>query len=145
MSLDEKDFEILSELERDSSQSLRKLARKTGIPMATVHYRTGAMQKQGVILNYTINVDNKKVGKSVLAFTLIEAQAGLKNKGLSNIGKAISRIEEVEGVHLITGIYDIIAVVRAKDIDHLSNVVLTKIREINGVSKINTMLALSSV
>src|SRR3989344_7924816 len=145
MSLDEKDFEILSELERDSSQSLRKLARKTGIPMATVHYRTGAMQKQGVILNYTINVDNKKVGKSVLAFTLIEAQAGLKNKGLSNIGKAISRIEEVEGGHLITGIYDIIAVVRAKDIDHLSNVVLTKIREINGVSKINTVLALSSV
>jgi len=145
MHTDEKDFEILSELEKDSSQPLRKLARKTGIPMATVHHRIRAMKKQGVILNYTVKVDNRKVGKSIHAFTLIEAQAGLKNRGLMNIGKAISRIAEVEGVYVTTGIYDIIAEVRAKDMDHLSDVVLKKIREIDGVSKISTMLTLVDI
>ena len=145
IALDAKDFQIISELERDSNQSLRKIAKKTGIPMATVHHRIEILKKTGVILNYTVNVDKKKTGQSVLAFTLIEAQAGLKNKGLIKIGEAVSRIPEVEGVYLVTGIYDIIAVVRAKDIDHMSDVVLKKIREIDGVSKINTMLTLSSV
>ena len=113
--------------------------------MATVHHRIRAMRKQGLILNYTVNVDKKKVGKAVHAFTFIEAQAGLKNKDLMKIGKAISHIKEVEGVYVVTGIYDIIAEVRAKDIDHLSDVVLKKIREVEGVSKINTMLTLANI
>ena len=78
----------------------------------------------------------------MLAFMLVETEAGLREKGLVNVGEEFSKIPEVEHVYILTGIFDLLVQVRARDMDHLSELVLRKLRQVQGVSKVNTMLSM---
>ena len=142
MELDERDLELLSALKEDSSQSLRQLSKRTGIPMATVHHRIIALRRGGVILKYTVELDQKKMGLPVLAYMLIETDAGIKERDLVKIGESIAKIPEVKHVHILTGVFDIMAQVQVRDMEHLSQIVLRRIREVNGISKVNTMISM---
>ena len=57
--------------------------------------------------------------------------------------KTISRMEGVKAVYTVTGAHDIIAHVEAEDIKKLSDLLLTKIRSIDGVIKTMTSIVLS--
>ena len=57
--------------------------------------------------------------------------------------KTISRMEGVKAVYTVTGAHDIIAHVEAEDIKKLSDLLLTKIRSIDGVIKTLTSFVLS--
>ena len=47
--------------------------------------------------------------------------------------KTITRMEGIKGVFLVTGVYDLIVHVAAKDLAHLGEVILSNIRAIDGV------------
>ena len=57
--------------------------------------------------------------------------------------KTIARMEGVKSVYTVTGSHDIIAQVEAEDINSLSDLILTKIRSIDGVLKTMTSIVLS--
>lgn len=72
------------------------------------------------------------------AFIMIETEAGKANK-------VVTALKEVEGVttaDLVTGPYDIIAVVEEQRLDEIGNIVTGKIQVIPSVSRIVTCLAL---
>jgi DNA-binding Lrp family transcriptional regulator len=58
--------------------------------------------------------------------------------------KTITRMEGIKGAYLVTGVYDLIVHVAAKDINHLGEVILSNIRAIDGVTQTMTCLVLSS-
>jgi DNA-binding Lrp family transcriptional regulator len=57
--------------------------------------------------------------------------------------KTIARMDGVKAVYTVTGAHDIIAHVEAEDIQSLSELVLSKIRSIDGVIKTMTSVVLS--
>jgi len=57
--------------------------------------------------------------------------------------KTITRITGVKEVYAVTGVYDIIAHVVSEDIDTLSDLIVSKIREIDGVTRTMTCIALN--
>ena len=57
--------------------------------------------------------------------------------------KTISRMPGVKAVYTVTGAHDIIAHVEADDIQNLSDLILSKIRSIDGVIKTMTSIVLN--
>jgi len=58
--LDKKDHQILFELDRDSRQSISKLAKKTRLSRDVVNYRIKQLEKEGIIQKYITIVDFTK-------------------------------------------------------------------------------------
>ncbi len=60
---------LLIELLRNSKQSDRKLAKKLGVSQPTITRTRGKLEHEGLIRNYTIIPDFKKLGFEIIAFT----------------------------------------------------------------------------
>lgn len=61
--MDEKDKILLNELKKDSKRSVQELSKSTKIPSTTVYNRIKQLEKDGIIKQYTVKLDNKKIGK----------------------------------------------------------------------------------
>ena len=66
--VDNKDLLILDALKRNAKAPIAQIAKETGLPGTTVHNRIMKLNKEKVIKGYTIKVDNKKLGKGILAY-----------------------------------------------------------------------------
>ena len=78
--LDNKDLKILEVLKVNSRLSTQKIAKKTLIPITTVHNRMKKLEKEGIIKGYTVILDYKKLGKPILSFILISVVYSSFNK-----------------------------------------------------------------
>ena len=68
--LDEKDKQILKELQKDCKQTFKELAKKLKLPETTVKRRVGKLEKNKVIVGYHAVLNPRKVGKTVAAFSI---------------------------------------------------------------------------
>src|SRR3954465_6685512 len=64
-SLDKQDLILLSELQRDSRQTVQQLAEAAGLSSTPAGKRIKEMEATGVIRGYTALVDREKVGLSL--------------------------------------------------------------------------------
>ena len=71
------------------------------------------------------------------AFVLIETAVG-KNK---EVVAALNRLEGMKSVDVVTGPYDVIAVVEGVDLNAIGDLVTGKIHPITGISRTVTCLA----
>ena len=72
----------------------------------------------------------------VKAYVLVAVEGVDVNK----VAKEMTDLDEIENVHLIYGEYDIIAVVRAKNLIDLKDLALEKIGKVKGVIKTSTLI-----
>lgn len=140
--LDEKDLSILEVMRENAKLSMNKIARKTGIPLATVHHRIKKLERDGIIQKYTIILDKKKLGKKMVAYVLIKATPKSDHIKLMN---AVSKHPTIEFASAVTGAFDVILLVRVADIEELNAVVLKYLRTFDEVSETQTMIAYESV
>ncbi len=148
MELDEKDLDILNVLKVNSKLSTQKIAKKIGIPITTVHNRIKKLEKEAIIRNYTVNLDNKKLGKNIAAYILIAVDYKLLKEIKSSqyeLAKKIKTNTSVEEASMVTGAFDILIKVRATDVDHLSEFVTKYLRNVEGVEKTQTAVILNEV
>ncbi|MGI0070013.1 MAG: Lrp/AsnC family transcriptional regulator [Nitrosotalea sp.] len=110
MSLDEIDERILAELSKNSRRSYNQLADILGISPNTVLKRIKNMESQGIIKNYSLVVDHKKLGYDVTAIIEIT----VKEK-LAEIEKKLAQIPNIYEVYDITGTSDCIVVASFKN------------------------------
>lgn len=144
MNLNEKSKLILRELWLDSSQSIREIAEKLGMPRTTVQERINKMKREGIIKRFTIEVDYSKLGKSTTAFILVSFMPG-PQVSQKELARRISELPDVEEVHLITGEWDILVKVRGSSIKDIGELVVEKIRLMDGVARTVTCAALYTV
>ena len=146
--MDEKDERILDVLKENGKLSTQQISKKTSIPITTVHNRIKKLEKDGIIKNYTIVLDNKKIGKAIAAYVqIIVDYKFLKEKKMSqhDLAKKLKQHEFVEEVAMITGGTDIIIKVRVKNIEELDNFVTQYLRNIEGIEKTQTMVILNEI
>lgn len=129
--IDEKDRRILDVLVEDSDLSIQKISKRTSIPITTVHNRIKRLKKNGVIKNYTVNLDYRKLGKDVLAFILVTVdQKSMASSGMDQfeVLRECKKHSCVEEASLITGRSDILLKARFENLDQLTNFVVKDIR-----------------
>ena len=72
------------------------------------------------------------------AFVLIETVVG-RNKEVVN---ALKQLERAESVNVVTGPYDIIAIIEGETLNDIGDLVTTKIHPIAGISRTVTCLVI---
>jgi DNA-binding Lrp family transcriptional regulator len=75
-----------------------------------------------------------------MAFVLINTEIGAERE----VAKEIIQIEGVEEAYVIYGVYDIIAKVRAENIDKLKEIITLKIRKMSKVRSTLTMIVVEA-
>jgi DNA-binding Lrp family transcriptional regulator len=108
---DEVDFGIIKLLQEDSRLSFGKIAGKLGISVGTAYNRIKILEEKGVLKQYTILIDHYKLGFTMTAIVLIQAEG----THLVELENEIAKMESVISVYDITGDYDIAVVVRSRD------------------------------
>ncbi len=139
MKLDEKDFKILKELQKDCKQSLKKLSRKLKMSITTLYDRIKKLEKQGVIKNYQAIVDSEKTGVGVVSFIFIRMRYHYPDEkeplSQREVAKKLSFIPGVQEVHIISGDWDILVKARGKNIKEIGDIVIDQMRKIKGIDR----------
>ena len=139
--LNEKDLLIINELEKSADFSTKELSRRLGIPPTTIHNRIKSMRKTGVIKRYVAELDYKKIGKSLTAYVLMDIDH-------SQHFDAIRKIQALPFVYSavsVTGQSDVIIKIRVKNPEELGNIVIKRLRKVNGIKKTETMLVIETI
>lgn len=134
MSIDEKDELILEELKKNARKPTKHIAESIDIPRVTVHTRIQKLIERNIIEKFTIITNYKKIGLPVTSFVFISTKTDIE-KNLEKITEQIATIKNVYEVHLISGEWDILVKIRGKTIEEIGEIVIQKIRPINGVAK----------
>lgn len=143
--LDDKDFVLLDELRKNAKQSVFQLAKKTAIPPTTIHNRLKKLRENKIIKGYTVLIDREKIGQNLCALIFIYLDNNLlepasKEGGLA---KQLAKHACVDEVFEMAGTIDVVVKVYGTDIKDITEFVINKIRQIKGVAKTETHVALS--
>ena len=120
---------ILSELSNDASISVPKLAKKINTNTSVVYSRIKRLLKQKLIQRFTIDVNDKELGYGVKSVTGIN----MDSKKRDNIIDSLFRIDGVREISEVTGRFDIMVTMYAKNLNEMHKVVSEKIGKIDGI------------
>jgi Lrp/AsnC family transcriptional regulator, leucine-responsive regulatory protein len=118
--LSQTDARIVGILQSDGRRSYADLGTELGMAGPSAHERVKKLESKGVIRGYRATVDPATVGLHVLAFTWVTQAPGTISQDLTPAFVAIAEIEEC---HYIAGEADYILKIRARDMEHLGEIV----------------------
>ena len=120
---------ILSELSNDASISVPKLAKKINTNTSVVYSRIKRLLKQKLIQRFTIDVNDKELGYGVKSVTGIN----MDSKKRDNIIDSLFSIDGVREISEVTGRFDIMVTMNARNLNEMHKVVSEKIGKIDGI------------
>lgn len=135
---DQLDRDLVALLEANARESTANLARRLGVARTTVLARLARLERDGVIVGYTVRLGQQVTDRSVQAYVgvTIEPKAGRE------VIRRLSRWPEVRQLCSVSGEFDCIAVLRAESMPRL-DALLDEIGEIDGVTKTTTSIVLA--
>ncbi len=136
--IDGKDRAILAELRRDGGLSEQKLAKKTGIPMTTVHNRLVRLKASGILTQYTVRLDFAKLGQPITAYVLVKAAPQADQRKLMEYIATLPNIFEVA---MVTGEFDILMKARVSSMQALNELIVQNLRTQKAVNETRTMIS----
>ena len=139
MSLDRIDAEILRLLQNDARLSNKAIAGKVGLAPSSVHDRVKRLWADGVLTGAHAEVDPKALGVGLEALFFIEL-AKHERATVDRLMEDLLTIPEVRSAHLITGRYDLVVHVAARDTAHLKDLALDRFTSRPGVTRIETSI-----
>ncbi len=135
---DELDMKLLFELTKDGSISVPTLSKKLGINASVLYSRIKRLMKKKLIKKFTVVIDDSLLGIGVKASVGINRDPKLKD----NIHKKMMETPEVISISEVTGRFDIIVKVHAKNLEALHSIVIEKIGKIDGIINTETFVEL---
>lgn len=122
---------------------IARIAKKIQEPSTTIHYNIKKLEKEGAIKAYKAVFDYKKIDQGFCVFVLISL-APDEYGNPERIGKALTKIPEIESVDICTGEWEMILKIRVKDIDEYYNLVKNVISR-KGIAKIKSLTTLKQL
>ena len=135
---DELDMKLLYELTTDGSISVPTLSKKLGINASVLYSRIKRLMKKKLIKKFTIEIDDSLLGIGVKASVGINRDPKFKD----SIHKQLMDTAEVISISEVTGRFDIMIQVYAKNLEALHSVVIEKIGKIEGILNTETFVEL---
>jgi len=114
------DARIVGILQADGRRSYADLGAELGMAGPSAHERVKKLESRGVIRSYRAVVEPSTLGLHVLAFTWVTQAPGTISQDLT---ADFASVPEIEECHYIAGEADYILKIRARDMEHLGEVV----------------------
>ena len=131
-------MKLLFELSKDGNISVPILSKKLGINASVLYSRIKRLVRKKLIKKFTIEIEDSLLGISVKASVGINRDPKFKTQ----IHKKLLEITEVVSIVEVTGRFDIMIRVYAKDLEDLHTVVIEKIGKIEGIQNTETFVEL---
>ncbi|SFN10412.1 Lrp/AsnC family transcriptional regulator [Variovorax sp. OV329] len=137
--MDDTDRQLISLLRDNARISVVELARKLRVARATVQNRMGRLEREGIIVGYTVRLrpDSEQHG--------IRAMMSIAIDGYH--GEAVLRLlrghPAVVALHTTNGRWDLMAELRADTLESF-DALLNSIRAIEGIANTETSILLST-
>lgn len=135
--MDELDFQILRELQKDGAMSLTIIAKKLKVSIGTVRNRLSKLIEENTV-QIIGRVDPDKVGFHTYSRIFISVKPA---KLIQATAKKLSQFPEVSFLALISGKYDLELNVQCRDNKHLIEL-MEKIHAIEGIYETETNMYL---
>jgi len=156
MQLDELDRVLLRSLLANARVPLSEVAKSIGAARTTLSERLDRLEREGVVKGYRADVDLRKLGYKYVAFVLVKVRrtGGLRGDKSNQELLAEKIVEDcytrkglpwVEEAHIITGEYDLLLKVWAREWDELTSFLIKYMPEHNDVLQTHTILVLKTI
>ncbi|HIF52870.1 MAG TPA: Lrp/AsnC family transcriptional regulator [Candidatus Nitrosopelagicus sp.] len=127
--MDKTDLKILSELSNDSSISIPKLSEKINVNTSVVYSRIKRLVKTKLIKKFTIDVNDKELGYTVKSLTGIN----MDSKQRDVVIEELFKIPGVREISEVTGRFDILVIMFAKNLPEMHRLISEEIGKIQGI------------
>lgn len=138
MAKDQIDRDLIALLRANARESTANLARRLGIARTTVVARLARLERDGVIVGYTVKLGQDDQRPKVQAHVGIT----LSPKSSREVIRKLQKIPELLQLCSVSGEFDYIAMLRADTTARL-DALLDEIGEIDGVLKTTTSVVLA--
>ncbi len=135
---DELDMKLIFELTKDGSISVPILSKKLGINASVIYSRIKRLIKKKLIKKFTIVIDDSLLGIGVKASIGINRDPKLKD----TIHKKMLETPDVLSISEVTGRFDMIVDIHAKNLEAMHSIVIEKIGKIDGIINMETFVEL---
>jgi DNA-binding Lrp family transcriptional regulator len=137
--LDDTDRELLALLRSDARMPVATLATKLKVARGTVQNRMKRLERDGVIVGYTVRVKPQAEAHRIRALMTVVVEG---NRG-AEVLHALRGHPNVTGLHSTNGRWDLVAELRADSLEAFDRA-LGNIRLIDGIASTETSLLLST-
>ncbi len=138
MPRDDLDRNLLALLEANARESTANLARRLGVARTTVLARLARLEREGVIVGYTVRLGHHGADRTVQAYVGIVTDP----KKAKDVVRRLGRLPELRQLASVSGEFDYIALLRADSTPRL-DALLDEIGEIDGVVKTTSSVVLA--
>lgn len=142
--LSDLDHAILRELQADGRLSNADLARRINLSPPATHTRVKRLEQLGYIRQYTALVDREKLGYDLLCFVQVTIQLHQPEQ-VRSFPEHIHQLPEVLECHHVTGDYDYLLKIIARNRKELEHFLMERLTPIPGVARIQTNVVLDEI
>ncbi len=142
--MDRLDTRILSILQKDGQISMARLSEQVGLSLSACHRRVKMLETDGKISHYEARLNRKLVGLEIQVF--IEAKlVSQRREDIEAFEGSIHEMPEVLECHLISGEFDYLIRVAARNTEDYETLYRERLTLIPSVAQMKTLLCLSTV
>ena len=140
--IDEIDATIVALLQENARISQADVARAVGLAPSAVLERIRKLESRGVIKGYAALVDPHALDQSMLAFIAVRSEQA---PGDDSVSRALAACPEVLELHHVAGDDCYLLKVRARDAEHIGQLLRHRFGRIPGVRSTRTTIVLETV
>lgn len=142
--MDAKDRMILSIIQEDSTFSVKEISEKIGLTFTPTYERIKQLEKQGIIEKYVGLLNREKLGLNIVVYCNVRLKEQSK-KVLETFEKNIMQHDEVQEIISLSGEYDYMLKIIAKDINSYNDFTVNVISNIPSIGQYHSSIVLHEV
>jgi Lrp/AsnC family leucine-responsive transcriptional regulator len=140
--LDATDVEIIRLLQENARLPQVEIARTVGLAPSAVLERLRKLEAKRVISGYVAQIDPQALDQRLLAFIAVRTT---DRPGEGRVASELANVPEVLEVHHVAGDDCLLLKVRARDPQHLSQILRDRLGVIDGVQHTRTTIVLETI
>jgi Lrp/AsnC family transcriptional regulator, leucine-responsive regulatory protein len=138
--LDELDVRLLDALQRNARSTFAELGSLVGLKAPAVHDRVKRLEQRGYILNYSAQLDAKRLGLALTAFVSCYTSPDCK---YDEFTRSLGDLPEVCEVHSVAGEETFVCKVVTRSTQHLDDL-LARLKGMPGMARTRTTIVLTT-
>ena len=139
--MDAKDKMLLNILQADSTLSVKEISERIGLTFTPTYERIKQLEKQGVIEKYVALLNREKLGLNIVVYCNVRLKEQSK-KTLEAFENHITKYDEVQEIISLSGEYDYMLKIIAKDINDYNNFAVNVISNTPNIGQYHSSIVL---
>lgn len=142
--LDPTDRAILHLLQEDAFLTNKEIAARLDLTTTPVFERVKRLEREGYIRRYSALLDRRKIGLSLLVYCDVALKEHNRDF-LLRFEESVVRLPEVLECHHVTGEYDYVLKVVARDMDDYQRFIKEKLAALENIGRVQSHFVMTEV